>query len=233
VPSTQVDVDRVNVREGVPQLIVDDPDRCEFRVNRASMTSGEIWEIEQRRIFDRCWLYVGHATEVAEPNDVRARTIGGRPLLLCRDEDGEVRVFLNSCPHRGTTLCREKATSGRFLRCFFHAWTFDTSGRLVSLPDEDGYGPKFDRAAHGLVSPPRVDSYQGFVFVSFDPDAEDLVDYLGSAREYLDLVVEHGAGEGIEVGRRDLGVEGMARVVRHAVRVHHPATRRRRRRPGA
>jgi p-cumate 2,3-dioxygenase subunit alpha len=146
---------------------------------------------------------VGHESEVARPNDIRARTVGGRPLLLCRDETGRVNVFLNSCTHRGTTLCREKASSGRFLRCFFHAWTFDTTGALISLPDEEGYGPGFDRRSHGLVSPPRVGSYLGFVFVSFDPEGEPLDDYLDGARGYLDLLVEHGQGQGIEMGRRE------------------------------
>jgi benzoate/toluate 1,2-dioxygenase alpha subunit len=193
----------MNVAEGLPELVLDEPDRFQFRVNRLSMTSGELWEVEQRTIFDRCWLYVGHASEVAEHNQVRARTVAGRPLILCRDEDGGLQVFLNSCPHRGATLCREKATSGRFLRCFFHAWTFDTRGCLISLPDPEGYGPEFDRATHGLVSPPRVDSYQGFVFASFDPEAEDLLAYLGDACRYLDLLVEHGDGEGLEVGRHE------------------------------
>jgi benzoate/toluate 1,2-dioxygenase alpha subunit len=165
------------------------------------MTSGDVWETERSAIFDRCWLYVGHTSELPEKNDVRARTVGGRPLLLCRDDTGETRVFLNSCTHRGTTLCREQATHGRFLRCFFHAWTFDTSGALVSLPDEEGYGPAFAREEHHLVSPPHVDSYNGFVFVSFDPDAEPLVDYLDGARQYLDLLIEHGAGAGLEVSR--------------------------------
>jgi p-cumate 2,3-dioxygenase subunit alpha len=183
-------------------LVLDEPNRCQFRVNRLSMTSGAVWDLEQDRVFNRCWLYVGHTSEIATPNQVRARTIAGRPLLFCSDDDGNARVFLNSCTHRGTTLCRERASSGRFLRCFFHAWTFDTSGALVSLPDEASYGPQFDRAAHGLVSPPHVDSYQGFVFVSFDTDAEPLLDYLDGAAVYLDLLTEHGLGDGIEVSRR-------------------------------
>jgi len=179
----------------------DDPALGSFRVNRTSMTSPEVLDAEHRRIFDHCWLYLGHESEVAEPNAVRSRTVAGRPLLLARGPDGELGVFYNSCPHRGATLCREQHSDGRFLRCFFHAWTFDTTGALISLPDEDGYGPHFDRARHGLVSPPRVDSYRGFVFVCFDPSAEPLTEYLGKAREYIDLVVEHGLDDGIEVGR--------------------------------
>jgi p-cumate 2,3-dioxygenase alpha subunit len=181
-------------------LVLDEPERDSFRVNRRTMTSPAIFEAERSAIFDRCWLYVGHGSEVAEPNDVRARTVGGRPLILCRDGAGEIRVFLNSCTHRGATLCRERATNSRFLKCFFHAWTFDTTGALVTLPDEAAYGPRFDPDEHHLVSPPRVDSYQDFVFVCFDPSAPSLADHLGRARRYLDLLSEHGLGDGMEVG---------------------------------
>src|SRR5262245_46677665 len=93
-------------------FVVDDPARCQFRINRASMTSAQVLERERRDIFDRSWLYLGHASEVAEPNHVRARTVAGRPLLLCRDGDGELRVFFNSCPHRGATLCRGPEVEG-------------------------------------------------------------------------------------------------------------------------
>lgn len=187
----------------LPPLVLDDAEAGRFLVNRISMTSEEIWQIERASIFDRCWLYVGHESEVAEPNQYRSRTIAGRPVILCRDEEGGVNVFLNSCTHRGTTLCREKSTSGRFLRCFFHAWTFDSSGALVSLPDEGSYGPNFERANYALVRPPLTGNYRGFVFVNFDHEAEPLEDYLDGAREYLDLLLEHGAGRGLLFSRRE------------------------------
>ncbi len=96
-------------------------------------------------------------------------------------------------------MCRQGRDNSRFLRCFFHAWTFDTSGSLVSLPDEAAYGPSFDRAEHSLVSPPHVDEYRGFVFVSYDVDAPPLTDYLAGAGEWLDLLCAQGGEEGMEV----------------------------------
>lgn len=41
-------------------LIIDNPKEGKFKVHRSSMTSQEIFELERERIFDRCWLYVGH-----------------------------------------------------------------------------------------------------------------------------------------------------------------------------
>ena len=76
------------------------------------------------------------------------------------------------------------------MNCFYHAWTYGSTGALNGLPDEEGYGPTFDRACMGLLSPAKVDSYRGFVFACFDPGAVDLRTYLAGAADYLDLVAD-------------------------------------------
>jgi benzoate/toluate 1,2-dioxygenase alpha subunit len=180
-------------------FVIDDREKGKFRVNRRAMVEPAMLALERERIFDRCWLYVGHDSELAAPHDFRARTVGGRPLIFTRNQDGHVQVFINSCPHRGATLCREKAGNSRFLRCFYHAWTFDTSGKLVALPDERSYGPAFDREELGLAAPPRVEAYRGFWFVNYDPDAVDLVTYLADATEVIDLFCDQGLDDGLEI----------------------------------
>lgn len=182
------------------QWVVDDREHSTFRVHRATMVHPDILEAERDRIFSRSWLYVGHESEIPNSHDFRARDVGGRPLILTRDATGSVRVFYNTCTHRGAVLCRQKEGNGRFLKCFYHAWSFDTSGRLVSLPDEASYGPAFDRASCHLRSPAQVGSYRGFVFVCFDPAAVDLLTYLGGARPYLDLVCDQ-SETGMEILR--------------------------------
>ena len=181
-------------------LIVDDCARGIFRVNRRAFTDPEILEEERREVFDRSWLYAGHESEIANPGDFVTRRVGGRPVILVRDSAGVSHAFLNTCPHRGNIVCRERAGSTRLLRCFYHAWAFDLSGRLAAVPGDDSYTPAFDRDALGLKPVPRLGSYRGMIFVSFDPTIEDLVSYLGNAREYLDLMLEFG-GEDVEIVR--------------------------------
>ncbi len=171
-------------------LIKDDRDGGIFRVHRSSMTSPYLFRLEQEHIFDRCWIYVGHDSEIENPGDYRRRTVAGRPVFLVRGRDGEVRIFLNSCTHRGALVCRRDTGNSLVFQCFYHAWTFNTSGELIGVPGEDAYGPAFDRKELGLREPPRVDSYRGFYFVSFNPQAEDLITYLGEAREYIDLAMD-------------------------------------------
>ena len=182
-------------------LIIDDSERGIFRYHRSSLTSARILERERERIFDRCWLYLGHESEVERPGDYRRRTVAGRPLFFVRGGDGQVRVFLNTCPHRGALICRHDEGNARVFQCFYHAWTFSTRGELVGFPDAAGYGEGFNRAEMGLRSPPRVDSYRGFYFVSFDEYIEDLRAYLAGATEYIDLVADQSeAGMKVSTG---------------------------------
>lgn len=61
-----------------------------FRVNRKVMTDPAVFAVERERIFDHSWLYIGHETELAKPNDYVTRTVAGRPLILARDaKEGE------------------------------------------------------------------------------------------------------------------------------------------------
>ena len=176
-------------------LIVDDSERCVFRVHRSTMTSAEILELEREHIFSMVWLYIGHESEIRNPGDYVRRSVGGRPLILARGKHGAINAFHNTCTHRGATICRTDAGNAKALQCFYHAWTFDLDGNLIGVPDVQAYGDDFDRSALGLRRVPRLESYRGFVFVSFNPDVEPLVDYLAGARAYLDLVVDAADGE--------------------------------------
>jgi benzoate/toluate 1,2-dioxygenase alpha subunit len=166
----------------------DDREMPRFRVNRRAMTDPEVYARERAEIFDKVWLYVGHETELKKRGDFKTRRVAGRPVIFARDSKGVLRVWINSCPHRGAMLCREGKGNARFMTCFYHGWSFSTSGEMVSMPDDGSYGADFERP--GLASPARVDSYRGFVFVSFNPDVEDLPAYLAGAKEYLDLVAD-------------------------------------------
>lgn len=173
------------------ELIVEDRDEEYFGYHRSILTSPSIHATELRRIFGRCWLYLGHESEVPEPGDFRRRTVANRPLFFVRSRaSGEINVFANSCTHRGATICRQETGNAKTFQCFYHAWTFDTDGGLVGLPDEASYGGSWDRSKFGLKRVVRAESYRGFIFVNFDPDAVALVDYLAGAREYIDDLID-------------------------------------------
>jgi p-cumate 2,3-dioxygenase alpha subunit len=180
------------------QLIDEEQSAGLFRVHRSVFTSAEIAALEQENIFKRCWLYLGHESEVANIGDFRRRTVAGQPLFWVRGSDGRVRAFYNSCTHWGANVCRVDEGNAELFQCFYHAWTFNNKGDLVSVPDEAGYGDGFHKETMGLASPPRLDNYRGLYFVSFNREVEDLVSYLADAKEYIDLILDQ-AQEGWRV----------------------------------
>ena len=154
-------------------FIIDDQDAGLFRVNRRAFTDPECLEQERRRIFDKCWIYVGHESEVPHAGDFRSRSVAGRPMILVRGDDSVVRVLLNTCTHRGALVCRQKSGNAKTFQCPYHAWTYNSRGQLVGVPGEDAYSDAFKREDMALVAPPQVDNYRGFVFVCFDPAAAE------------------------------------------------------------
>ena len=192
---------RIITAMGEAQYVINDPQALDFRVHRAAMVDREVLEREMRRIFDVCWIYAGHESEVRAPGDFVTRTLCGRPVILCRDSAGAVRVFLNVCRHRGALVCREREGNAKGYHCFYHGWSYDRDGCLDGVPGQSSYPASFDRAQLGLASPPHVDSYRGFVFLSFNPRAQPLDDYLAGAKEYLDLVVDQSPTGEMEVIR--------------------------------
>jgi benzoate/toluate 1,2-dioxygenase alpha subunit/p-cumate 2,3-dioxygenase alpha subunit len=73
--------------------VVEDVPAGTFRVNRAALNDEEVFREEMRSIFDRCWLYVGHESEIPQPGDFRARDVSKRPLVFWHGQDGVKRVF--------------------------------------------------------------------------------------------------------------------------------------------
>ena len=179
-----------------PELVIDDRKRGLFRVHRSVFTDPDILARERERIFDRCWLYAGHESEVREPGDFVTRRVAGRPVIITRGRDGKVRALLNTCTHRGAMVCREPVGNALVHQCFYHGWSFTSEGELSGIPGKDAYSAAFDQRELGLREPPGGTSvYRDFIFVNFDP-ANDvpLEDYLWNAKDYLDLVADQSAG---------------------------------------
>src|SRR5882762_6024294 len=179
------------------RMVVENRDDMSFQVKREVFVSRDILEREQQALFDHCWVYVGHASELKSPGEFRTRWVAGRPVIFCRDREGNIRCLINSCRHRGATVCREREGTARNFYCMYHGWTYGLDGALRSVPGEEAYPPRFDKTRMGLVAAPRLESYRDFWFVNFDPD--DLVTYLAGAKDYIDLVVDQSPSGRMEI----------------------------------
>jgi phenylpropionate dioxygenase-like ring-hydroxylating dioxygenase large terminal subunit len=106
------------------------------RIPAARFTSADFFELERVAFWPRAWAVVGRDDEVRGPGQYFTWEHTGVPLIIVGGVDGQVRVFYNSCRHRGAPVVREPRGRSRALRCQYHSWTYDTTGRLVSVPDE-------------------------------------------------------------------------------------------------
>ncbi|MDT7671638.1 MAG: p-cumate 2,3-dioxygenase subunit alpha [Pseudonocardiales bacterium] len=187
----------MNAAKGFEDLVLEAPGR-DFRVRRSVFTEQRILDHEHKTVFARCWLYVGHASEVPNAGDFVTRTVVGERLIFCRDTAGELRVFFNSCRHRGALVCREPSGNTERFRCLYHLWTYQNSGELIGVAERASFAEDFGLADKGLASP-MYQVYRDFVFVSFDPGAPPLDEYLEPVRPYLDAIVDQSLTGRMEV----------------------------------
>ena len=69
-------------------------------VSREIFVSEELYQQEQQDLFTRAWLFVGHESQIPKPGDYFVSSMGEESVILCRDRESVVHVFLNSCRHR-------------------------------------------------------------------------------------------------------------------------------------
>lgn len=148
----------------------------------AAYRDRDVYALEIERILRRSWAPLARVEQAPEPGDYLALDYMGQPVLLVRGADGQVRAMANVCRHRAAPVAQGTGRRKLFT-CPYHAWSYDTEGRLVTAPhmdDAEDFSPEACRLA-----PIRTEVWEGFVMANLDPQAAPFAPQVESLRSYF------------------------------------------------
>lgn len=168
--------------------------RCEKELESsmlpAAVFSNEaVFKAEMERVFGRNWCFLAHESEIPNRGDYVLRRIGLDPVIVVRDESGQINVLSNFCRHRGTELCQADQGNASHFRCPYHGWIYKNNGDWQSAPHVSQAYRELDPKAWGMYKVPHVDTVQGLIFGNVAPDARSLRESLGGSAWFIDAVL--------------------------------------------
>ena len=159
-----------------------------MEIDAAEYIDPELFQREKIELFRNYAQFVGPSCMIPEPGDYFAFDDTGVPILIVRNQTGELNAFVNICSHRGAPLneCASgKAKKGRMFSCPYHGWTYDLEGKLVGVPfGKEGFDT-IDRDSLGLKKL-QVEEKNGLIFVMPNPELSfDIDEVMGGIDERL------------------------------------------------
>ncbi|MBL4622060.1 MAG: Rieske 2Fe-2S domain-containing protein [Immundisolibacteraceae bacterium] len=182
------------------QYLHDDTEQGVFSVRRDIFTDPEIYDREMEYIFESNWVFLCHESQLPNPNDFYTTHIGRQPVVVVRNQQGELNGFINACSHKGSKICLTRQGNTKFHTCSYHGWVFDNDGNNVAVKDNEdaAYSDAFKQLDFGLKKVPKVAEYRGWIFGSIEADVVSLEDHLGDMKLFIDLLVDQSV-DGMEL----------------------------------
>ena len=143
-------------------------------------TSEAFYQREVEQIFLKQWNFAGRLDEIPDSGDYMSLDFCGESVIVIRGKDDVVRAFSNVCRHRSARLLEGRGRC-RTIVCPYHSWVYDLDGTLLRMKGMEQTAG-FDPAENGLI-PLQVESWAGFLFVSFANDVMPLEEHLGDMTE--------------------------------------------------
>jgi len=126
-------------------------------------TDPDILQQEMDTLFRNFPIIVGHHEQLPEAGSYFTHDDTGVPILVTRNNEGEVKAFMNVCRHRGARLADGGCGKSKTFSCPYHKWTYDLDGNLRGLPQAKGFG-EIDKKKLGLVELPAFERF-GLIWV--------------------------------------------------------------------
>ncbi|MGI9625061.1 MAG: aromatic ring-hydroxylating oxygenase subunit alpha [Acidimicrobiales bacterium] len=139
--------------------------------------------LEVEKLWSRVWQLACLEEEIPDVGDYTVYDIASLSFLIVRTGSDEIKAYRNACLHRGRKLRTCEGKDAKNLRCPFHGWAWNLDGSLKEIPCQWDF-PDVEPADYSLPEA-RVDTWQGFVFINPDRDAEPLADFLGDIGDHF------------------------------------------------
>ena len=158
------------------------PDYGPSTMSRDVYTDPVRFELERERVLNTSWLVAGRLEQIPGAGDWITYEGHGETVMITRQPDSSLAAFHNVCQHRGPALVGELSGCGaRRFTCPYHGWVYDTTGRLVGVPEREDFG---DAHLQGVRAPAvAVDHWGGWIWINLaGPDAVSmsLADWIGT-----------------------------------------------------
>ncbi len=152
--------------------------------SKARYLSTAFMERERDCVWQRGWLLAGLESDVARAGDFFVFELGAEQILIVRNSNDAIQGFYNVCQHRGNRLVNVERGHAENFRCAYHAWTYDTKGRIKIVPQQGRFASDVPAAERSLRAV-HTDVWDGFVFISLEAHPPPLLTFLGPLVEHL------------------------------------------------
>ena len=140
---------------------------------------------ECQHLWPRVWILAAVTADIREPGDFTLYEHGHEEFIVARQDDGSIKSFYNSCPHRGNRVCQADRGTVDSFTCPFHSWKFGCDGKLQEIVDEETFNAKLVGHRPGLTEV-RTEVMAGLVFINMEGKAPPLKEWMGLPDGYLE-----------------------------------------------
>ncbi|MEH6578458.1 MAG: aromatic ring-hydroxylating dioxygenase subunit alpha [Amphritea sp.] len=128
-----------------------------------------VFQQDLEQIWHKEWIFAGHTFEIEKAGEYMTIQVGDYPVVIVRDDAGNVRAFHNACRHRGSRVCSESKGKNAKLVCPYHKWTYALDGKLLFAGN---MGEKFNNDDHGLM-PVHCEIVNSYIYICVADEAPD------------------------------------------------------------
>ncbi|PZP25859.1 aromatic ring-hydroxylating oxygenase subunit alpha [Pseudomonas kuykendallii] len=161
------------------------PEEGVRRIPYAVYSEPEVFEYEQKAIFrGPIWHFLGLEVQIPEAGCYVTAQVGETPVIVVRNDEGEVQAMVNRCSHKGTPLVYTPQGKTKRFMCIYHNWCFNLNGKMTAAAFERGVRGKggmadtFKKEDNGLQRL-RVHVQNGLIFGTFSDETPPFEEYVG------------------------------------------------------